>query len=75
MSLSARLKQIILDDGPMPLSTWMTLCLHDPAEGYYATQPGLGRDFRTAPETSQVFGELLGLSPERIRELLDREII
>ncbi len=61
MSLSARLKQIILDDGPMPLSTWMTLCLHDPAEGYYATQPGLGRDFRTAPETSQVFGELLGL--------------
>ncbi|MCI4644585.1 MAG: SAM-dependent methyltransferase [Hyphomonadaceae bacterium] len=61
MSLAERLKHLIQTDGPMPLSTWMTLCLHDPEEGYYATRPGLGRDFRTAPETSQVFGELLGL--------------
>lgn len=61
MSLSDRLKHLIQTDGPMPLSTWMTLCLHDPEDGYYATRPGLGRDFRTAPETSQVFGELLGL--------------
>ena len=33
----------------------------------------LGPAFKNG--TEQIFGELLGLSPERIRELLDREII
>lgn len=48
-------------DGPMSVSTYMNVCLHDPKQGYYAARPGLGTDFITAPETSQVFGELLGL--------------
>ena len=48
-------------DGPMPVSLYMQTCLHDPTHGYYATRPGLGEDFTTAPETSQIFGELLGL--------------
>lgn len=61
MSLTQRLKALIEADGPLPVSTFMQLCLHDPQFGYYATRPGLGRDFRTAPETSQVFGELLGI--------------
>lgn len=52
---------MIKTSGPLPVSTYMQLCLHDPAEGYYATRPGLGQDFITAPEISQVFGELLGL--------------
>jgi SAM-dependent MidA family methyltransferase len=39
----------------------MQIALHDPKGGYYAARPGIGRDFTTAPETSQVFGELLGL--------------
>lgn len=59
--LEARLIAMIEASGPMPLSAYMETCLHDPKDGYYATQPGLGRDFITAPETSQVFGELLGL--------------
>lgn len=41
----------------------MTLALHDPGAGYYATRDpfGAGGDFITAPEISQVFGEFLGL--------------
>lgn len=60
-TLKDRLIRLISTDGPMPLSTYMTLCLHDPKDGYYATRPGLGRDFITAPEISQVFGDLIGL--------------
>jgi NADH dehydrogenase [ubiquinone] 1 alpha subcomplex assembly factor 7 len=61
MNLEQRLMRLIETGGPIPLSTYMQLVLHDPAEGYYATRPGIGRDFITAPETSQMFGELIGL--------------
>lgn len=39
----------------------MQLALFDRKQGYYATRPGLGKDFTTAPEISQIFGEMLGL--------------
>jgi SAM-dependent MidA family methyltransferase len=41
----------------------MEACLYDPAHGYYKKRDPLGRggDFITAPEISQVFGELIGL--------------
>ena len=61
MSLKSRLTEMIRANGPLPVSVYMQLCLHDPVEGYYAARPGLGTDFTTAPEISQVFGELLGL--------------
>lgn len=61
MPLKDRLVRMIDTDGPMPVSLFMQICLHDPQEGYYATRPGVGRDFTTAPETSQIFGELIGL--------------
>ncbi|MBU1288961.1 MAG: SAM-dependent methyltransferase, partial [Alphaproteobacteria bacterium] len=61
MTLNDRLIRLIETGGPIPVSTFMHLALHDRQDGYYATRPGLGRDFITAPETSQVFGELLGL--------------
>jgi NADH dehydrogenase [ubiquinone] 1 alpha subcomplex assembly factor 7 len=40
----------------------MAACLGDPQYGYYMTRDPLGRrgDFTTAPEISQMFGELLG---------------
>ena len=59
-ALKDRLVRQIRADGPLPVSSYMQTCLHDPAHGYYATRPGLGTDFTTAPEISQMFGELLG---------------
>jgi len=49
--------------GPMPLSRYMALCLSHPEHGYYMQQQpfGAGGDFTTAPEISQMFGELIGL--------------
>lgn len=59
--LFQRIRDLIRMEGPIPVSVFMTLCLHDPDHGYYASNPGIGRDFQTAPEISQVFGEILGL--------------
>ena len=61
MTIEDRLVRLIETGGPIPLSTYMQIALHDPQAGYYAARPGIGRDFITAPETSQLFGELLGL--------------
>jgi NADH dehydrogenase [ubiquinone] 1 alpha subcomplex assembly factor 7 len=49
--------------GPISVADYMAECLHDPTYGYYATRDPLGQrgDFITAPEISQMFGELLGL--------------
>ncbi|MCW1918667.1 SAM-dependent methyltransferase [Rhodobacter sp. KR11] len=53
----------IMAQGPMPLSDYMAECLLHPQHGYYTTRPpfGVEGDFTTAPEISQMFGELLGL--------------
>jgi SAM-dependent MidA family methyltransferase len=63
MSLEQRLKAQIASQGPLTVAQYMTACLHDPQDGYYATRPRLGADgdFITAPLISQMFGELLGL--------------
>ncbi len=49
--------------GPIRLSDFMADCLLHPNHGYYATRDPFGAagDFTTAPEISQMFGELLGL--------------
>lgn len=56
----------------MNVSEYMGTCLHDPEEGYYATRPALGADgdFVTAPEISQVFGEMIGLWAVHMHEAL-----
>lgn len=63
MSLKDRLIARIARFGPLSVADYMAECLFDPTEGYYATRDPLGRggDFITAPEISQMFGELLGL--------------
>ena len=57
------LKEIVQRDGPMPVEQWMSMCLSDPDHGYYRTGQPFGKqgDFTTAPEISQMFGELMGL--------------
>jgi NADH dehydrogenase [ubiquinone] 1 alpha subcomplex assembly factor 7 len=61
--LEAELKRRIAIDGPMPLPQYMALCLTDSLHGYYVTRDPFGAagDFTTAPEISQMFGELIGL--------------
>ena len=53
--------------GPITLADYMAACLMHPQHGYYSTRDplGAGGDFTTAPEISQMFGELLGLSLAR----------
>ncbi len=45
VTLKERLIRLIETGGPIPVSTYMQLCLHDTAQGYYATRPGIGKDF------------------------------
>ncbi len=49
--------------GPITVAAYMSLCLGYPDFGYYMSRDPFGRagDFITAPEVSQMFGELLGL--------------
>ncbi|MBR9864494.1 MAG: class I SAM-dependent methyltransferase [Rhodobacteraceae bacterium] len=49
--------------GTLSISEFMTQCLYHPDHGYYTQAKPLGRggDFITAPEISQMFGEMIGL--------------
>ena len=61
--IAENLRARITSQGPLPVSVFMMEALFDPMAGYYATRDpiGAGADFITAPEISQMFGELLGL--------------
>ncbi|WP_026088000.1 class I SAM-dependent methyltransferase [Bartonella rattimassiliensis] len=62
-SLKEKIKEIIALHGPITVSQYITLALTDPQFGYYQTQTpfGCAGDFITAPEVSQLFGEMIGI--------------
>jgi len=65
--VSTALKEILTKrieaTGPITLADYMADCLMHPEHGYYSQQKifGTDGDFITAPEVSQMFGEMLGL--------------
>lgn len=62
-ALPSILARRIAAEGPMPVADFMAAALLHPEHGYYMRGDPFGRagDFITAPEISQMFGELLGL--------------
>ena len=73
--LQSEIKKLIKSSGPIPVWRYMELCLMHPQHGYYVSRDPLGRegDFITAPEVSQMFGELLGLWTASLWKTLDNE--
>jgi NADH dehydrogenase [ubiquinone] 1 alpha subcomplex assembly factor 7 len=61
--LESEIRRLIVAAGPMPVADYMRLCLTHPQHGYYLTSDPIGTkgDFITAPEISQMFGELIGV--------------
>ena len=61
--LSTHLKALIDANGPLTVADYMQEALLHPDYGYYTTRApfGVAGDFITAPEISQIFGEVIGL--------------
>ena len=61
--LARKIKTLIRTNGPISVTDYFALCLADPVYGYYRTRDPFGEagDFITAPEVSQLFGEMLGV--------------
>jgi SAM-dependent MidA family methyltransferase len=62
-ALTRHIMARIAAEGPLSVADYMTECLLHPTLGYYTTRDpfGMAGDFITAPEVSQMFGEMIGL--------------
>jgi SAM-dependent MidA family methyltransferase len=72
--LKERIVRLIGTAGPITVADYMATCLFDPEHGYYTTREpfGVKGDFTTAPEISQMFGEIIGAWLVHAWRLLDR---
>lgn len=62
MNLRQKITEHIRRRGPLSIADYMQMALAEPEQGYYMARMPFGRegDFITAPDVSQVFGELIG---------------
>ena len=74
--LNDHLIKLIKLHGPLPISSYMTEAMTNPKYGYYVNQNPFGEsgDFITAPEVSQMFGELIGLCFADLWLKMDRPV-
>ena len=71
--LEQRIRAQIKASGQISVERYMALCLLDPDFGYYTTREPFGTagDFTTAPEVSQMFGEMLAAWWVSARQAID----
>jgi NADH dehydrogenase [ubiquinone] 1 alpha subcomplex assembly factor 7 len=71
-ALEREIRSLIETQGPLDVSRYMALCLAHPEYGYYTTRDpfGVAGDFTTAPEISQMFGELIGIWSAEVWRLM-----
>ena len=62
-ALETIIRQLIKYNGSLSVAAYWSLCMSHPEHGYYMSRDPLGcdGDFTTAPEISQLFGDMVGV--------------